>query len=517
MIASFMIYALAISALISMGSVIIERGMAAQAWPRRGVWLMAMLASLVLPGLAMVSTSQGTALSAATTTPSAVASPAFNPQSPDVASAPSQNSLPARLRSALYFEWPAFPRLNAALIYLWIASSCCLLSFCVIGWVRLRRLLRDSPIEKCLDETVRVSNYVGPAVIGFVRPQVIVPRWLLAEEPVTCEMIILHEREHIAARDPLCLLLALSALVVAPWNLPLWWQLRRLRFAIEVDCDTRVLRRDVDISKYGETLLSIGQRGSLTPAGAIALTETASRLEQRILIMTTETYRYSKLVLFAAIALSTSCLALAAELSAPAATKTELAEANTSAHSGFADERITVRLQDADVRDILSLLAHGGGRSVYINSRVGGKITIQFSDTKSSEALDTVLRMQGLVKRQEGNSIYIDPAPTASGTTAQPTYTGQRINLHFQDVEIRTILRIIAETQNQNIVVNKNVQGKTSIDLKDTPWDEALDIILSANGLVRRQEGNIIIIELAPTTVAGQRASLLETRRSAAG
>jgi type IV pilus assembly protein PilQ len=148
---------------------------------------------------------------------------------------------------------------------------------------------------------------------------------------------------------------------------------------------------------------------------------------------------------------------------------------------------------------------------------VGGKITIQFSDTKSSEALDTVLRMQGLVKRQEGNSIYIDPAPTASGTTAQPTYTGQRINLHFQDVEIRTILRIIAETQNQNIVVNKNVQGKTSIDLKDTPWDEALDIILSANGLVRRQEGNIIIIELAPTTVAGQRASLLETRRSAAG
>jgi len=55
-------------------------------------------------------------------------------------------------------------------------------------------------------------------------------------------MVIAHEQSHLAAHDPLLLIVALFLLVLMPWNLPLWWQLHRLRYAIEVDCDSRVLR-----------------------------------------------------------------------------------------------------------------------------------------------------------------------------------------------------------------------------------------------------------------------------------
>jgi bla regulator protein blaR1 len=73
---------------------------------------------------------------------------------------------------------------------------------------------------------------------------------------------------HIAARDPWLLLLALAIVVAAPWNLPLWWELRRLRFAIEVDCDARVVSRGADVRTYGEVLLAVGQQGAITPRGS---------------------------------------------------------------------------------------------------------------------------------------------------------------------------------------------------------------------------------------------------------
>jgi hypothetical protein len=113
------------------------------------------------------------------------------------------------------------------------------------------------------------------------------------------------------------LLLGLSLVVIAPWNLPLWWQLRRLRFAIEVDCDARVLGRGAEARAYGEVLLAIGERRTFTPVGAIALTEPASQLLRRIRIMTAQLPKRGKWAVAAAIVLSVACLAVAAECQAP--------------------------------------------------------------------------------------------------------------------------------------------------------------------------------------------------------
>ena len=86
-----------------------------------------------------------------------------------------------------------------------------------------------------------MSDDIGPAVIGFWRPEIVVPKWLLCADQHVMRLALAHESEHVRARDPLLLLAGTVAIVLLPWNLPLWWQWRRLRLSIEVDCDARVL------------------------------------------------------------------------------------------------------------------------------------------------------------------------------------------------------------------------------------------------------------------------------------
>ena len=130
---------------------------------------------------------------------------------------------------------------------------------------------------------VLVSDDIGPAVIGFVRPEIVVPQWLLGASEQVRKLALAHESEHVRARDPLLLLAGTALVVLMPWNLPLWWQWRRLRFAIEVDCDARVLAsgRIADV-EYAEALLDVAERSSDVPLAAAAMCESASTLEKRI-------------------------------------------------------------------------------------------------------------------------------------------------------------------------------------------------------------------------------------------
>lgn len=157
----------------------------------------------------------------------------------------------------------------------------------------------------------------GPAVFGLLRPVIILPRWLLNAPTGICRIAIEHEREHLAARDQLALLAGLVAVVLAPWNVGLWWQLRRLRFAIEVDCDARVLSRGVEVDAYGAALLSVSQRSTGALVGALALTEPPSDLEKRIRIMLRGGRRHATLAIAAGLALSASLIAAAATIDVP--------------------------------------------------------------------------------------------------------------------------------------------------------------------------------------------------------
>ncbi|SFE88420.1 type IV pilus secretin PilQ family protein [Nitrosomonas sp. Nm166] len=73
-------------------------------------------------------------------------------------------------------------------------------------------------------------------------------------------------------------------------------------------------------------------------------------------------------------------------------------------------------------------------------------------------------------------------------------YTGERLSLNFQDVEVRAILQVIADFTNLNIITSDSVSGNITLRLKDVPWDQALDIVLQVQGLDKRKTGNVIFV-----------------------
>ena len=87
-------------------------------------------------------------------------------------------------------------------------------------------------------------------------------------------------------------------------------------------------------------------------------------------------------------------------------------------------------------------------------------------------------------------------------------YSGQRLTLNFQDIETRAVLQLLAETSGRNIVVSDTVQGNVTLRLRNVPWDQALDIVMTTKGLDMRQNGNVIIVAPSEEIIARETADL---------
>lgn len=90
----------------------------------------------------------------------------------------------------------------------------------------------------------------------------------------------------------------------------------------------------------------------------------------------------------------------------------------------------------------------------------------------------------------------------------QPQYTGERISLSFQSVEIRSLLQIIADVAGTNMVISDSVNGEIAMRLQNVPWDQALDIILKTKGLGMRRQGNVMMVAPVAELAAREKAEL---------
>jgi hypothetical protein len=160
----------------------------------------------------------------------------------------------------------------------WIASSISVLLFYSFSAARLAAAARRWRRTRLDDIEVLVSDRFGPAMFGLLRPRIVVPEWLLRSPQGIRGFVLRHECEHITGRDHWILAAALMLLAAMPWNPVLWWQLRQLRFAIETDCDLRVLRGGSDPVAYAKALLTVGEHRSVSPLASMALTTPPSRL-----------------------------------------------------------------------------------------------------------------------------------------------------------------------------------------------------------------------------------------------
>ncbi|MEX0605638.1 MAG: type IV pilus secretin PilQ [Marinobacter sp.] len=94
-------------------------------------------------------------------------------------------------------------------------------------------------------------------------------------------------------------------------------------------------------------------------------------------------------------------------------------------------------------------------------------------------------------------------------------YTGDKLSLNFQDIEVRSVLQLIADFTGLNLVASDTVSGSITLRLQNVPWDQALDLILKTKGLDKRQIGNVLLVAPADEIAARERLELETTKQIA--
>lgn len=112
-----------------------------------------------------------------------------------------------------------------------------------------------------------------------------------------------------------------------------------------------------------------------------------------------------------------------------------------------------------------------------------------------------------------GNSYTIEvkevpKEKTEAAKRDQFGYSGERLSLNFQDIEVRAVLQLIADFTSLNMVTSDSVQGNLTLRLKNVPWDQALDLILKTKGLAMRKAGNVIMVAPAQEIAAQEKLEL---------
>lgn len=309
---AWMSYVVVVTLALSVAALLAERAARQRRFPSRWIWTLAIVASLLLP----------TVISSVSIELPRLFSPTVAQKMIVLRDATSVH-LPTNLWGVSLTETSsAASDTDAWIKTLWLAASAGILAALVISVMLVARRQRHWVAAKLGQTPVYVATDVGPAVVGLIRPRIVVPAWLMQVPRSQQSLVLAHEQSHLDAYDPQLLSIALCLLVTMPWNLPLWWQLKRLRRAIEVDCDARVLHGGHALADYGEALLAVGQRQSGFVGVVAAMSESTSFLEQRINIMLKQPAQWARTSAAALACLSLAMLAVAAEVSPPNATDT---------------------------------------------------------------------------------------------------------------------------------------------------------------------------------------------------
>ena len=173
---------------------------------------------------------------------------------------------------------------------IWYAASALLLVWMLANAARVFWLTRTSSpyVRRTVDGVpVAITDDLGPATVGVIRSTVLLPAWVMALPASLREYVVRHEDEHRRSRDAALLFVATLPLILTPWNLALWWQTRRLRLAVEMDCDRRVVRQLGDTRRYASLLLDIARAGSRSPELQPAFLG-AGMLERRLTALVAE-------------------------------------------------------------------------------------------------------------------------------------------------------------------------------------------------------------------------------------
>lgn len=323
------------------------------------------------------------------------------------------------------------------LVIAWIAAAALLFGILVVAWLRWRAASRRWPTADVHGVRVRVAPDTGPAAVGIIEPEIVVPHWLLAVTPEQQRLAVAHEQEHLRARDPLLLVAGLATVVLLPWNPAVWWMLSRLRLCVELDCDARVLRgRRADAAIYGSVLIDLAERCSAARLGAPALADGTRHLHRRILAMTSHPSRLALLRATAVVVVALGGLMTACEAHLPTSAEVERMDARGAerqvASTGTLDSVSTYLVDGAPVTraqalaipssEIASILIRhrtsdepaecakrdGGTESCVASAMAAGSVMSIRTRARSDTGMVKVEGRDGMTRDTFGGLIYID-------------------------------------------------------------------------------------------------------------
>ncbi len=427
MIASWMLYTLLVSTLLGAAAWALEEVCRLVGRPVRWVWAGALAATLALVALAPLRPAP----------PAAREIVGMAVRATEPASAPAARGRLAVLVDALESARAALDAAMSSAVVLgdavpgwalgagWAALSLTLL---VAAWATLRRgrgACRRWPLHELAGTPVRVAPRVGPAVLGVRAPEVVVPEWLLRVSPEEQRLVVLHEREHILARDPLLLAAGCMAVALVPWVPAAWWMLLRLRLAVELDCDARVLRHGVRPFAYGSLLIEMAGRGPGLTLGAPAMAGSPSSLERRLRAMNVRLPRFAPARAGLLGIVGVAVLAAACETSLPTTAEVErmdvaAAEGHAARFQVFEDGGNLTYMVDGKAVTAEEARALTSGRIARIEVRrtkENGTVNI----TTGAEATGHSLRTRGanenfVIVRDDSTRVHVSElAPAGSG------------------------------------------------------------------------------------------------------
>ena len=269
MIAAWWLQAAVISTALALTAWALETAFAALGSPRRWAWVAAMIATVVLTIAGPFRTAANVELRSTDQLVLTVSDP-----SPLAA-------------ATAWFSGLSLPYVTMPLLAVWVLATATALAIGIIAYLRAVGKARLAPRATLHGAPVRLTTDDGPMIVGLRDPEIVVPRSLLLQDPASVRLVLAHEREHLAARDPLLLIGAALLVALLPGLPAIWWMRARLRLAVEIDCDARVLARRRDhVGTYGDLLLALASRDVHMSPASLGLSLHPSSLERRIVAMT---------------------------------------------------------------------------------------------------------------------------------------------------------------------------------------------------------------------------------------
>ena len=170
----------------------------------------------------------------------------------------------------------------------------------------------------------------------------------------------------------------------------------------------------------------------------------------------------------------------------------------------FFDSDVAAQIQRVfDVQDFATPVGSVSVRQLGNEARVEIKTTEEYDYLAYQADSSYVVSVKPLTQEEEAQR------------AREFAYTGERLSLNFQDIPVRSVLQLIADFTDLNLVASDTVAGNITLRLQNVPWDQALDIVLRTKGLDKRQEGNILMVCLLYTSPSPRDATLSRMPSSA--